>query len=280
MKSNRIYEELKKGNKTEQFPGRNSTESFFSSVPGFSPEMIDREIATRELLSSEGMESLSGAVTIVQYYKRKGYPVKFTPSNEEIISFKKTFVESPEVTVSSWRMNGKNFRQVDTNVAAELKKLLNKNAWNNIRNDNQAEVLKIYDTGDDVAFIPPSGWKKIPYDADGSIRRIVFESPDMKGTIELTSICESESNLQNLAGAWPAKSGFSMVEKNWGKKNNSDYIKSIAKNSYDGVMESYMVAKNGYVIILSGRTTGDMYRQLSRTLDRIFTKLEIRESSI
>lgn len=277
---NRVSDELKKGNSTGDLSSRNMPESFFASVPGFSPETIDREIATRELLAKEGMEALSGSISIVQYYKRKGYPVKFTPSNEEINSIKRTFRDSPEVTVSSWRMNGKNFRQIDTNVAAELKKLLNKNAWNNKNNDSPLEVLKIYDTGDNISFTPPSGWKKIPEKGISSIPKISFESPDMKGRIEVTSICESESNLQNLAGAWPEKSGFFMIEKIWGKKDNSDYIKSTAKNSYDGIMESYMVAKNGYVVILSGRTTGDMYRQLSRTLGEVFTKLEIKESSI
>ncbi len=276
---NRISGELKKGKQPAQFSG-SIPESFFGSVPGFSAEAIDREIATREILAREGMEALSGSVTIVQYYKRKGYPVKFTPSNEEINSMKRTFRDSPEITVSSWRMNGKNFRQIDINVAAELKKLINKSAWNGNAVESRTEDLKIYDTGDKVTFTPPSGWRKLQEKGISSVPRISFESPDMKGIIEVTSICEIEKNLPNLAGAWPQRSGFSMTEKIWGKKENSDYIKCTAKNGYDWVMESYMVAKNGYVIILSGKTTGDMYRQMSRTLGDIFTKLEIKESSI
>lgn len=276
----RISEELKKGKMPEGLSDRNPPESFFAIVPGFSPETIDREIASREILAREGMEALSGSVTIVQYYKRKGFPVKITPSNEEIISMKRIFVESPEVTVSSWRMNGKNFRQIDVNVAAELKKLLNKNAWNSNPPVTQAEVLKIYGTDADISFTPPHGWKKISGQQDKKTDKISFESPDMKGVIEVTSICESGSNLQNLAGDWPRRSGFSMVEKNWGRKNNSDYIRSTAKNTYDGIMESYILAKKGYVVILSGKTTGDRYRQLSRTLGEMFTKLEIKEPSI
>jgi hypothetical protein len=69
-----------------------------------------------------------------------------------------------------------------------------------------------------------------------------------------------------------------MTEKNWGKKNDSDYIKTVAKNRYDGIMESYIMAKNGYVIILSGKTTGDMYRQMNRTLAEIFRNMEISGS--
>jgi len=272
----RISDNLKKGNKTAEF----TADYFSGTVQEFNPEEIERETATRELLAKEGMEALSGSITLVQYYKRKGFPVKFTPTNEEIIIIKQNFTKFPEVVVSSWKMNGKNFRQIDINVTAELKKLQNKNAWNNKVNDTPKEVMSIDETEINVSFNPPAGWKKIPDLENDHFKKIIFESPDMKGTIEITSICDDENNLQVLAGQWPERWGFSMTEKNWGKKNNSDYIKSTAKNRYDRIMESYMIAKDGHVIILSGKTTGDMYRQLNRTLADIFRNLEISESSI
>ncbi len=71
-----------------------------------------------------------------------------------------------------------------------------------------------------------------------------------------------------------------MIEKNWGRKDSFDFIKSTAKNAYDGIMESYMIAKDGHVIILSGKTTGDMYRQMNRTLADVFRNMEIRRSEI
>jgi len=276
----RISDELKKGNKIVLFAGQNSPESFFASLPGFNAETIDKETATREILEKEGMDALSGSITLVQYYKKKGFPINFTPTNEEIVSMKKNFSKSPEIIVSSWRMNGKNFRQIDINVVAELKKLINKNAWNNNKTDTASEIFDIDETGIKISFTPPSGWKKISASGNDHIQKISFQSPDLKGVIEMTSICEEEHNLQTLVASWPEKSGFSMIEKNWGKKNNSDYIKSTAKNRYDGIMESYMIAKKGHVIILSGKTTGDMYRQLNKTLADIFNNLEIKESSI
>ncbi len=275
----RISNELKKGNKI-QFSGNDASAPFFSSIPDFKAETIEKETATRELLAREGLDALSGSITLMQYYKRKCIPVKYTPTGEEISLIKKEFSNSPEIIVSSWKMNGKNFRQIDLNVAAELKKLNNKNAWNNAGSSAATEILTIDKTGINVAFTPPAGWKKIPDKKGDNINRISFESPDMKGLIEVTSVREEVNNLQYLAGLWPKKSGFSMIEKNWGKKNNCDYIKSTSKNTYDGIMESYMIPKNGYVIILSGKTTGDMYRQLNRTLSDIFRNLEIKESSI
>lgn len=276
----RVSEELKKGNKIPSSAGENTTASFMASIPDFNTEAIEKETATRELLAKEGMEALSGSITLVQYYKRKGFPVKFTPSNEEIISMKQNFTRSPEVTVSSWKINGKNFRQIDINVTAELKKLQNKNSWNSDVKKAPKEILVIDESGINVSFNPPYGWNKIPDIEDDHYRKIIFQSPDMKGTIEVTSICDDENNLQVLVSAWPAKWGFSMIEKNWGKKNSFDFIKSTAKNSYDVVMESYMIAKNGHVIILSGKTTGDMYRQMNRTLADVFNNMEISGSEI
>jgi len=41
-----------------------------------------------------------------------------------------------------------------------------------------------------------------------------------------------------------------------------------------------MIAEKGHIIILSGKTTGNLYRQLDKTLAEIFKNLEIRDSSI
>ena len=97
----RISDELKKGVKTAEIDAFNGTDSLSSSVTGFNPEAIDKETATRELLGKEGMESLSGSIALVQYYRRKGIEIKFTPTNEEVISMKRVFSSYPEVDVSS-----------------------------------------------------------------------------------------------------------------------------------------------------------------------------------
>jgi len=274
----KISDELKKGSTTAEFSSQKTIESLFAYIPEFSPEAIEREMITREILSREGLDSLSGSITLVQYYKRKGIPIKFTPTSEEIIFMKKIFMAYPEITVSSWRMNGKNFRQIDINVTAELKKLFIKNAWNNNRKNNSQEIFNIAEAGINVSFNPPSGWIKIPDQGSGHILKVSFESPDRTGVIEVTAIPEEKYTLQILAGLWPEKQGFAMIEKNWGKKDNSDFMQTVAKNSYDGVMESYMLIKKGHVIILSGKSTGNMYRKLNRALSEIFKNLEIIES--
>jgi len=271
----RISEEIKKGNIPPEFGAQNRGENFFASLPGFNAAAIETETATRELLAKEGMESLSSSITLIQYYKRKGIRIKLEPDNDEIVSMRNTFRKSPEIVVSSWKMNGKNFREVDLNIAAELKKNLNKNAWNNNRNDSVTEIFKINEPGINVSFNPPAGWKKIPENGNEHIQKIIFESPDKKGNIEITSICEEGKNLQALAGLWPEKSGYSMIEKNWGKKNDSDYIKITSRNRYDGIMESYLLSSKGYVIILSGKTSGVMYRYLNKTLSDTFKNLEV-----
>jgi hypothetical protein len=172
-------------------------------------------------------------------------------------------------------MNGKNFKQIDTNVSAELKKMQNKNAWNNKTENPSPEEFTIEDKGEiKVTFTLPIGWNRVSNNDNN--KDLCFESPDMKALIKITSISEEDKKLQDLASAWPKNNGFTMTEKNWGKKDNCDYIKSTAKNRYNRIMESYMIAKNGHIIIFSGETSGDMYKYLAKTLDNLFTNINIQ----
>lgn len=272
---NRITDEIKKGNKNTAL---SAIETLYSSINGFNPEQIEKETATREILSREGMDALSGSVSLVQFYKRKGVLIKLIPADDEIKTMKRIFTETPEVSVSSWKINGKNFRQIDANVTAELKKMLDKNSWAGPSDSTATEKFVIKKTGLSISFNPPAGWKKISPGENSDIQKLMFESPDMKGHIELTAITTSDSNIQTLAGSWPEKSGFSMIKKVPGKKGGMDYMQSTAKNRYDQIMESYIIENKGQIIILSGKTTGDMYRQLNRTLSELFKNLVISGS--
>jgi|GEM_PF-740780 len=271
-------EELKRGEKNEILFNQDNSAVFSSTISNFNSELIERETLTRELIAKEGMEALSGAITLVQYYKRKGSPIDFIPSNEEINSMKSRFMQSPEIIVSSWRMNGKNFKQIDTNISTELRKVQNKNAWNNKTESIIQEEFTIEDKeGIKITFAPPSGWNKISgKDSNDSNKDLCFESPDMKALIKITSISEEDNKLQDLAGIWPKNKGFTMTEKNWGKKDNCEYIKSTAKNRYNRIMESYMIAKNGHIIIFSGETSTDLYKHLAKTLDTLFMNINIQ----
>ena len=274
-KFNYVTEEIKKGNKNT---GTAGIETLFPLISGFNPDQIDKETATREILAREGMEALSGAITIAQYYKRNGAVIKIIPTDEEIRSIKQIFTETPEVTVSSWRMNGRNFRKIDENIIAELKKMHDKNAWAGSPDKLITENLVITNAGLSISFSPPRGWKKIPSAENKENQKIKFTSPDLRGLIEITALAGGDTNIQTLAGTWPEKSGFSMIKKVPGKKSGMDYMQSTAKNRYDQVMESYIIENNGHVIILSGRTTGDLYRQLNRTLSELFKNMVITGS--
>jgi hypothetical protein len=197
------------------------------------------------------------------------------PSSEEINAMKKIFTRTPEVTVSSWRMTGKNFKQVDTNISMELNKLQNKSAWDNKKENPIPEEFNIKDKGGmKIIFTPPAGWNKVLNTAGNN--DLCFESPDLKALIKVTSISEENNSLQDLAGIWPKNNGYTMTSKNWGKIDNYDYIKSTAKNRYNRILESYMIAKNGHIIIFSGETSGDMYRHLTKTLDNLFMNINIQ----
>ena len=270
----KISEELKSGEKNEILFNNENSAAFSSTIPGFNPELIERETSTRELIAKEGMEALSGAVTLVQHYRRRGIPVDAALSNEEINAMKTIFSRSPEIIVSSWRMNGRNFQQIDKNISAELRKIQNRNAWNNKIEQTGTEVFTIENKERiKITFTPPAGWNKV---AGNNNKDLSFKSPDMKALIKITSISEEDNKLQDLASLWPKNNGYTMTSKNWGKKDDCEYIKSTAKNRYNRIMESYMIVKNGHIIILSGETGADMYKHLSRILNDIFVNINIQ----
>jgi hypothetical protein len=62
------------------------------------------------MLLREGTESLSGAISLMQYYSRRGFTLKYNYISEDIKTIKEKFSLTPETAVASWKMNGKNFQ--------------------------------------------------------------------------------------------------------------------------------------------------------------------------
>jgi len=83
--------------------------------------------------------------------------------------------------------------------------------------------------------------------------------------------------LKDFSNGWQKKNGFTPVAKEWGKTNGIDYLVTVSKNSFDRVMESYMIKKGKYIIIISGTTERNRYSSMSRNLKGIFSSLELSD---
>ena len=275
----KITGDIENGNDLSRYLDKINSGSLIPLVPGFSPEQIESELKLRDMLAREGNESLSGAVALMQYYSRRGYRLKFVYTPEEIQAVKEKFTGTPEVQISSWKMNGRNYRFIDANAAEKLKKLINRKAWHqDLKAGADGEKEKFSPDGNfNFSISLPEGWKRtLNTERAGSIT-LSLQSPDLLGAIMLQTEKYENGTLKDFSNGWQKKNGFTPVAKEWGKTNGIDYLVTVSKNSFDRVMESYMIKKGKYIIIISGTTERNRYSSMSRNLKGIFSSLELSD---
>ncbi len=274
----KITGDIQAGKDLSQYLEKINSGTLIPLVDGFSPEKIDSEMKLRDMLIREGNESLSGASALTQYYSRRGYRLKYTHTAEEIAKIKTNFNTNPGVKILTWEMNGKNFRLIDTNTAASLKKLINRKAWTPASALEMEASKETFSLDDKITFTisVPSGWNRTEKQDDRKASiSVAFKSPDLLGSILLRAIKFDNENIQIFSDEWNRACGFTPVSKEWGKKNGIEYLLSVSKNSHDRVMESYIIKKEGYVIHISGISDKNKYSSMNRNLKDIFSSLEI-----
>lgn len=252
--------------------------SIIPAVEDFNPELIDRETYARSILAKEGEDALVTAISLNTYQRRQGVEMKYFPPAGDIAELRRNLKSQFNIKVASWTMDGRNFRDIDLNAAEALRKMLSRKAWR-VENNEQKGARVIFPgiTGGSgfSAFIP-SGWIEGRPDGGGAgdiLFRKVFVSPDNSGRIEVSAVVKKDQRLNALSRDWLNAEKFSMVQQKWGDKEGSLYYRSVSRNRDDHVMELYVIERDDYLIILSGRAARDKFNHLSRHLDEIFTSV-------
>ncbi len=252
--------------------------SLLPLIKNFDTARIDAETSSRKILEKEGMNSLSGAVGLYRYYIRNGIRAKIIPEDGQIRETRKNLTSRTSVKVASWTMNENNFREVDLKAAANLGKLLNISAWNISPADERIpSVLTADGKALRISMTIPGGWTISPKEEKLSGYSInkSYLSPDRNGEIKITAVKDSDSGLRAFSEEWFRRTGFTMIKKNWGTLRNTEFLWTLASGSMERVMESYMIRKNGYVIILSGRCIKNKYDFMRRQMAEVFTSMQI-----
>ncbi len=277
-KYNSITDEIRESKDLSQYLEKINSGSIIPLVNEFSPEKIDSEMKLRDMLLREGTESLSGAVSLMQYYKRRGLTLKYNYTAEDIKAIKEKFSSIPETAVASWKMNGKNYRLVDTNSTENLQKMITRKAWH-AGTTNEAGGLKEKFSPDgkiNFSLSLPDGWKRtVKQDDSGAALSLIFQSPDLLGKIFLRAVKYDTDSIQAYADDLNKNENFTPVSKEWGKLNGTEYLLTVSKNSYSSIMESYILHKEGYIIQISGIADKKKHVVMNRSLKNIFNSLEI-----
>lgn len=275
---NRITDDIRENRDLEQYLRTINSGSIIPAVSDFSPERIDSEMKLRDMLVREGMESLSGAVSLIQYYNRRGYTLKYNYTSEDIKLIKDKFSIAPETPVASWKMNGKNYRLVDTNSTENLQKMISRKAWHPDKTADSAALKEKFSPGGMINFSIslPEGWKRVAREDDtGAVLSLSLQSPDLLGKIILRAVKYDTDNLQAYSDELNKAENFTPVAKEWGKLAGRDYLVTVSKNRYNNIMESYVIRKDGYMIQLSGIADKKKHPLMNKNLKSIFSTLDI-----
>ncbi len=268
-----IAEDIRQNGTASRYADAVNSGSIIQLVTACKPEDVEREALSREILAKEGFDSLSSAVSLYQYYSRRGTKVQYVPAEKDLAELKKCFAYAPSVKAGSWVMTGKNFRQVDRKCTETLKQMLSKSSWNqNNKNAGTAEGLKLSCPGLDIAFTNPGNWSdsRIDCEAGSGIR---LENSDGTGWIEVYAIPVEPEALADFSSDWSGKRGFSMVEKSWGKIRDADFFRTLCKDRRNHVADTRMFKKNGYVIIVCGVAPKEKSKNMSAILEKLFKGL-------
>lgn len=244
-------------------------ETLLVMVTKYRPEDVEKEVRSREILAAEGMDALSGAVALCQYYSRKGIKIEIVPSQKEISEMKKSLTSSPEIRVSSWTMTGKNFRQVDLNCTGMLKKMQNRKASTPGSNDRENKPVVLSGGGINLSFDAPGGWS-VTNIACESGSAVKIENPDKRVRIEVYTIDGDVKYLQEFSRSWLEERGYTPVEKSWGKVKGEDCLRTISRDNFKNVCETRMFLKNGSVVIVCGVSEKNMARNMNGFIEKLF----------
>jgi len=252
--------------------------SLIPAVEDFNPELIDREMYIRSVLAKEGEDALVTAVSLNTFHRRHGVEMKFFPPAGDIAELRRNLKSAYNVKIAAWIMDGSNFRDIDLNASEALKKMLSRKAWlPGSMESSGAGVTFSTGRGSGFSAVIPAGWREgVPGEKrEGNFLLYkVYVSPDGSGRIEVSAVKKGEDRLNDLSREWLRRGRFSMVQQRWGKKEGNDYYRAVSKNRHDHVMELFIIERDDYIIILSGRTSGDRYNNLSRHLDEIFASVK------
>ncbi len=277
-KYNSITDDIRESKDLSRYLEKINSGSIIPLVDDFSPEKIDSEMKLRDMLLREGTESLSGAISLMQYYKRRGLTLKYNYAAEDIKTIKEKFSSNPETALASWKMNGKNYRLVDANSTENLQKMITRKAWH-AGTTNEAGGLKEKFSPDgriNFSLSLPDGWKRtVKEDDRGAALSIAFQSPDLLGKIFLRAVKYDTDNIQAYSDDLNKTENYTPVSKEWGKLNGTEYLLTVSKNRYSSIMESYIIRKEGYIIQISGIADKKKHVVMNRSLKNIFSSLEI-----
>ncbi len=257
--------------------------SIAASLDQFDDARIAREFATKKYLHNEVKSSLARLATLLDFYKKKKVSFRDAPTNRDLAELEGRISSMPQVRIDSWVMNESNYREIDKKAVKKLSLLLNRMEYAAERNKGD-DVKKRFDSSmtitirePELSLTFPRGWEEETVGEAETYTGVVksLHSDDGNFSVKLVKLTMERGDMKNSAEVWIRKSGCSLIEKRWEKAGDIQYLWILARDKNKNISETCSVSKDGYTVLITGKTGRDQHLKFKAQFKKIIGSLQM-----
>jgi hypothetical protein len=260
-------------------------DSLFQNIENFDRECVMAEYATKKFMRNEVKTALSRLVTLMKLYKRVGVDVPAAPSQQDITIMEAMVQNTPQVRIDAWMMDETNFLEIDKKAVKRLSVLLGRKPIEHDAKPGGKEKVAAESSVTVTVQEPyfsltlPRGWEETAVGATDTYQGVIksFYASDRKSSLQLVKLPLENGNFKSISEQWIQKSGCSLIEKRWGKINDVEYLWILAGDRDRNIIETCSVSKDGYALLISGKTSRNRHIQFSEQFRSIMNSLQARK---
>ncbi len=277
-----FLKEARTGTPSETLAYSLKMNSLLTSFDQFDGARIARELTTKQYLQKETKASLARLIILLEFYKKNGVTFKDPPLPAEMAALVKRVSIVHQVRIDAWVMNESNYKEIDKKAARKILLILNRRELltvsNNHRDGNkQIESMMISIKEPELSLALPRGWEEDTIGEAETYLGIVkaFHSGDGNSSLRLVKLTLEKGDMKDTAEGWIEKSGCSLVEKRWEKAGDVDCLWILARDRHRNIFETCSISKDGYAVLISGKTTRDRYSVFKVQFKKIINSLRM-----
>ncbi len=280
---NAFMKEARTGSPSKELENSLKNGSLYSSLEDFDSARIDRETATKNYLRKEGRAALARLATLLQQYKKSGVTFKDAPSAGSLAALAGRLKTAPMVKIDSWVMTEENYTEIDAKAIKKLSLLLNRRdivpvvtsaATDNARIKSRT-IIALNEPELSLSF--PRGWEEdIVGETESSLGIVKsLHSGDGASSVKLVRLALEQDDMKDTTEAWIQKSGCTLVEKRWEKTGDIRYLWILARDRNRNISETCSVSKDGYAVLITGKSSRDRYVKFKAQFKKIIDSLQM-----
>ncbi len=270
---NECYEQLKKGQLPENIETVTAEKSLIGLLSTDAAKKMENEHNAKVYLAKAINRDIVRFNKLKDHYRSKRTAITGAPSSKPLYAIQREITEIPEVTVSTWTMNEKNFFEIDRKAAYLLTTLYRKNKWEgrSLSGDvTEQSSRKITLSGTTFSIAIPEGWEE-QHSETGSREKIYASTyDDSTFTVTVVKGVSEKEAVEN----WISENKLKKVQIGWEEYGQRLYFWNIAKSESNRVSKIYAYTHNGTTILLCGSSKKERYPFFHNRIDTVFKSID------